>query len=268
MLVRDWMTHPVVTVSPQTSVLNARRLLQLHGFRHLPVVDADRVVGMVSDHDIQVRDIALTRTLASLESDLLTGRYRRIETVMSHPVHVAAPDQTIQAAAAFMVARGIGALPVVDRDRLVGIIGLTDCVRAMVGELGTAAAASPCAADAITDVDGMVPLGPGDTRPGRSRSKPVALVIDSDPGARLRSRNDLVAVGYDVRTCPGPLAGTLCPAMGGAGAPRCPRVPANASLVVIDADTAQTPLPEAYEQWLPAATLRLGNDHHPAPAHP
>lgn len=48
MLVRDCMTRSVVTVSPRTSVLNARRLLALHEIRHLPVVVGDDVVGMVS----------------------------------------------------------------------------------------------------------------------------------------------------------------------------------------------------------------------------
>jgi acetoin utilization protein AcuB len=261
MLVRDWMTKRVITVSPKTSVLNARRLLQLHGFRHLPVTDGDRVVGMISDRDIRVTDTALARSLASLESDLLTGRYRRVENVMSSPVYTTSPDAPIAEAAQIMVSRHIGALPVVGPHGLVGIIGLTDCVRALLGSANSA----PCehAADLHLDVDAPVPMDTGDARPGRPGAKPVALVVDPDPTSRLRTRNDLTALGYSVNTCPGPQGGAFCPGQRDGALP-CSRVPARTALVVLDADDAG--LAGFYERWLPHAEVRIGTPTDLLPA--
>jgi CBS domain-containing protein len=264
MLVREWMTCPVITVSPKTSVLNARRLLQLHGFRHLPVTTGDRVVGMVSDRDIRVTDTALARSLASLESDLLTGRYRRVESVMSSPVHTVAPNAPIAVAAELMVRHHIGALPVVGPEGLVGIIGLTDCVRALLGS--TAGARTPTSDDGIDlhlDVDAPVPMGAGDERPGRPDGKPVALVVDADATSRLRIRNDLTAKGYSVNTCPGPSGGAFCPAVRDGDLP-CARVPSHTALVVLDADSA--PLAHFYERWLPHAEIRIGTPGDLLPA--
>jgi CBS domain-containing protein len=262
MLVRDWMTRRVITVSPKTSVLNARRLLQLHGFRHLPVTDSGRVVGMISDRDIRVTDTALARSLASLESDLLTGRYRRVDNVMSTPVHTTSPDAPIAVAAQIMVSHHIGALPVVGPEGLVGIIGLTDCVRALLGSV-TQAAPGEHVADLHVDVDAPVPMGEGDARPGRPDAKPIALVVDPDPTSRLRTRNDLTALGYSVNTCPGPQGGAFCPGERDGALP-CSRVPANTALVVLDADDAG--LAGFYERWLPHAEIRIGTPTDLLPA--
>lgn len=261
MFVSEWMTPNVITVSPKTSVLNARRLLQLHGFRHLPVTDGDRVLGMISDRDIRVTDTALARSLASLESDLLTGRYRRVESVMSSPVHTATLGTPVATAAHDMISRRIGALPVVDGDALVGtdvlvgIIGLTDCARALLAAAPRRTVGDEPCANLHVDVDAPIPLSAGDLRPGRPTAKPVALVVDADPTSRLRTRNDLTAIGYTVNTCPGPKGGAFCPAARGRDLP-CARVPAGTSLVVLDAEAAA--LAPFYEHWLPAAEIRIG----------
>lgn len=222
MLVREWMTRQVITVSPKTSVLNARRLLQLHGFRHLPVTDGGRVVGIISDRDIRVTDTALARSLASLESDLLTGRYRRVESVMTAPVHTVTPHTPVTVAAQTMINHRIGALPVVGGDGLVGIIGLTDCVRALLATAAPEPTSCDRDADLHLDVDAPIRLDEGDTRPGRPGAKPVALVVDADPTARLRTRNDVASVGFSVNTCPGPNGGVFCPGARARGLPCLP----------------------------------------------
>lgn len=255
MWVHDWMTKRVITVSPKTSVLNARRLLQLHGFRHLPVTDDDQVVGIISDRDIRVTDTALARSLASLESDLLTGRYRRVDSVMSSPVHTTTPDTPITAAAQLMMSQRVGALPVVARDGLIGIIGLTDCVRALLSAAPVLGTDCERDTDLHVDVDAPLPMAEADARPGRPGAKPLALVVDADPTSRLRTRNDLAALGYSVSTCAGPNGGAFCPAARGGGLP-CSRVSARTALVVLDADAA--PLADFYEHWLPDAEIRIG----------
>lgn len=132
MRVRDWMTADPVTVTPQTSVLNARRLLRLHGVRHLPVVDGGDVVGIVSDRDLLVGDSQVAQALSTLQSDLLGGRYRTVDTIMATPVHVIRADEPVRVAAERLQRWRISGLPVTDQGRLVGIITTTDCVRALL----------------------------------------------------------------------------------------------------------------------------------------
>jgi CBS domain-containing protein len=249
MLVRDVMTRDVVTVSPKTSVLNARRLLATHRIRHLPVVVGDEVVGLVSSRDIAITDVQLIRSLDALESDLLTGRYRRIEAVMSAPAHVVTPDEPVQRAAEHMIDRRIGALPVVEHGRLVGIIALTDCVRAMLGDLRYAVAAAP-----------RVEAGLPSTarRPGQPDPKPAAMVVDPSPSQRLAIRNELTALGYQVSTCPGPTAGVFCPASNGSSM-RCARVQSDTVLVLLDEATARTGAATTYEHWLEGASVRVAH---------
>lgn len=142
MRVRDWMTLDVVTVTPQTSVLNARQVLLRHGIRHLPVVEGARVVGVVSDRDLQVHDPLLLGCLTALQSELVAGRYRPVAALMTDPVLSVGPDKPLAAAARLMADCQIGALPVVDGGQLVGILTTTDCLRALARTEGSDHAAA------------------------------------------------------------------------------------------------------------------------------
>lgn len=148
MRVREWMTLDVVTVTPQTSVLNARRVLLRHGIRHLPVVDGGRVVGLLSDRDLQIHDPLLFGCLSALQSELLLGRYRPVAALMTEPVLSVHPDKPLAAAARLMADCQIGALPVVDDGQLVGILTTVDCLRALAALVspGSAAATDTTAA--------------------------------------------------------------------------------------------------------------------------
>lgn len=114
MRVREWMNPDPVTVAPDTAVINAARLLACHGCRYLPVVDADRVVGIVSASDLQ-------------DSNGLP-----VSAVMSGPVVVARADEPVPEAARRMLDRGFEALPLVERGRFVGTLTLAGCLRALL----------------------------------------------------------------------------------------------------------------------------------------
>jgi acetoin utilization protein AcuB len=132
MLVSEWMTPDPVTVSPRTSVLAARRLLHLHGIRHLPVMDDGRLVGIVSDRDLAPLDPLVAASLTALHSDVASGRWRAVEAVMSTPPQVAHPDDHLAAAARTLLHWRLSALPVVSEGQLVGIITTTDCLEALM----------------------------------------------------------------------------------------------------------------------------------------
>lgn len=126
MRVREWMSPDPVTVTPSTPVPEARRLLRYYGVRHLPVVEGERVVGIISDRDVRI-DEATLRALARARGD----DAREVRLVMSAPAHVVGPDETIEAAARSMLSWRISALPVVaPGGRLLGIITTTDCLLA------------------------------------------------------------------------------------------------------------------------------------------
>lgn len=252
MLVQECMTRTVVTASPATSVLAARRLLTLYRIRHLPVVEGGAVVGIVSDRDIRLNDRDLTSSLGSLQSDLLMGRYRRLAAVMTAPVHTIRPTVKLHIAALFMVSRHIGALPVVDEGRLVGIISLTDCVWALAREDRKHRAAAP----RQRDIGWQMPMPPGDPRPGRPQRRRSAVVVDPDPAARTEARKDLEVAGYDAVTCPGPAGGAYCPSLRDVNPSRCARVPSDTELVLLKSDENALALAEAYARWLPNATIR------------
>lgn len=111
-----------------------------------------------------------------------------------------------------------------------------------------------------------VPLGPGDARPGRVPQLPSALVIDPAAANRTRVAAELTAAGYQVWTCPGPCTSTRCPARDGARAERCPRLPADVRLIVVDQASARTELLGSYASWVPAAQVEItGTLEHEVP---
>lgn len=131
MRVRDVMTPNPVAVAPSASVLTARRLMARHDIRHLPVIVGGELVGIVSDRDLRVGDKALADALTTLRSDLVSGRYRAIEAVMTRPVQTVTPGTELSVAAERMRALKISSLPVVVDERLIGILTTDDLLRVL-----------------------------------------------------------------------------------------------------------------------------------------
>jgi acetoin utilization protein AcuB len=137
MRVSDLIAGPVVTIPPETPVLEARRLMQARAFRHLLVVEDGRLAGIITDRDIRLNMPSPATTLSVWEVNYLLARLT-VGEVMTKSVIVVDPNRDAHEAAALLIAEKIGALPVVDGDRLVGIVTETDFLRAFV-EHGTSA---------------------------------------------------------------------------------------------------------------------------------
>jgi len=131
LLVQDSMSREVVTLTPETTAAEALKLCRERGIRHLPVMQDDRLVGMVSDRDLRSATPALgdPARAAALEEIVVSG-------VMSREVATAHPEDPIEMAANAMRERGIGSLPVVEDGRLVGIITSSDVMEALVRLVG------------------------------------------------------------------------------------------------------------------------------------
>lgn len=135
MQVREWMSTDPVTVSVDDTVSEARRLLDTQGVRHLPVVDDQRLVGIVSDRDVAIREAALRQAVLRHDVAALLDDERPVEAVMSSDVHTVGVDVPIAEAARTLVSRRINALPVIEEGRLVGIVTSTDCLLATLDDL-------------------------------------------------------------------------------------------------------------------------------------
>jgi CBS domain-containing protein len=131
MTVRDWMTPDPVTVSPETTMRLAQKIMLEHGFRRLPVVQHNRVVGIVTHGDIREAEPSDASSLSIYEINFLVGKLDVKEIMTRRPVTVS-PDAPIAVAAQLMLEHKIGGLPVVEGDRLVGIITETDICRLLV----------------------------------------------------------------------------------------------------------------------------------------
>jgi CBS domain-containing protein len=130
MIVQSLMSSPAITVREDASFQQALALMQKHRIRRLPVVDeSGRLIGIVAERDV------LFATLRFLQSRV------DVAEVMTRAVLTVAPEMPLQRAALTMLENKVGGLPVVDGDRLVGIITESDIFRRFV-ELQTAEDAS------------------------------------------------------------------------------------------------------------------------------
>jgi len=142
-LVRDIMTRTVVTATEHTPIPELVDEMVRHGISGVPIVDSDhRLVGVVSEADLMTKAAygGLHRRPLAVLGDLLRGHERRwlaksaaltAGQIMTTAVHTARPTETVRAAARQMVEAGVKRLPVVEGDRLVGIISRADVLVSM-----------------------------------------------------------------------------------------------------------------------------------------
>jgi len=130
--VRDVMSEKIVQISAGDTLSTVEDIMTLGGVRHMPVVRAGKLVGVVSERDL------LRASLSNL-NEFGTEQRRaflhvvEIERVMSSPPVVIGPDDSVEAAALLMAERRIGCLPVVDGERLLGMVTETDILRYFAG---------------------------------------------------------------------------------------------------------------------------------------
>jgi acetoin utilization protein AcuB len=116
------MTREVVTVSPTDTVADALELIRSHNIRHLPVMDAGRLVGVVTDRDLRL----------AISPDGRNAPEIPVEDVMSSSPITVAPGTPIETAAEILTEHRIGCIPVLEDGELVGILAESDLLRAFV----------------------------------------------------------------------------------------------------------------------------------------
>jgi CBS domain-containing protein len=108
-----------ITIRDDDTLSLALQTMLWSDVRHLPVMRESKVVGVLSERDV----------LAHTARRGHAGRGDQVHTVMSRPPVTIAPDRDVAEATHLVLERRIGCLPVVDGDRLVGIVTRTDLLR-------------------------------------------------------------------------------------------------------------------------------------------
>jgi acetoin utilization protein AcuB len=129
--VRDYMTVAPMTVGPRDSLQKVIELLRRRDIRTVPVVEEGKLVGIVTDRDI--RQVAPAYPLFRDEEEI--RRYTenlRVTAAMTADPMTISPDALLVQAAKVLATYRISALPVMDGQKLVGMISVMDLLRAFV----------------------------------------------------------------------------------------------------------------------------------------
>lgn len=126
MLVRERMSHPVITIHPEASMQDALKLMKAEHVRRLPVVDKrGLMVGIVTEANLDKASPSEATTLSVWEIRELVSRVK-VEKIMTREVITVDADTPIEEAARVMADCHISGLPVMHEDKLVGLITETD----------------------------------------------------------------------------------------------------------------------------------------------
>lgn len=131
MRVSERMTKNIITVTPETTLSEALRIVHEKKIRHLPVVAEGRLVGIVTDRDLKKVSASEATTLSVWELNYLLDRVK-IKDFMIRDVISVSPELPIDEAAELMIAHRIGSLPVVEDSKVVGILTETNMVETLV----------------------------------------------------------------------------------------------------------------------------------------
>ena len=135
MFVSNWMKENPVTVTSDTLVIDAKKIMKEHGFRRLPVLEGKKLVGIVTLNTLREAQPSSATSLSIHELNYLLAKMT-VADIMTKKVITCPPDITLEKAAILGTKHQIGALPVVDEGRLVGIITESDIYRAFLTMLG------------------------------------------------------------------------------------------------------------------------------------
>lgn len=135
MYVQQFMTSQVFTVTPSESIFNAMNLMQTKKINRLPVISGGKLVGIVTDGDLRAASASPATTLSKFEMNELLSKIS-IKDVAVKKVVTCTPDAMIEDAALIMRENKVGALPVMENDKLVGIITHNNILDAFLDIMG------------------------------------------------------------------------------------------------------------------------------------
>lgn len=131
MKVRDRMTTEVITVGLADPIRKAWELVEENQLRRFPVVEGDKLVGIITDRDIRNSTASSVVLTEKKYHDFLLDTVK-IESVMTPDPATVTPDTPLDEAARMILELKVGGLPVIEQGKLVGIITETDLIKTLV----------------------------------------------------------------------------------------------------------------------------------------
>ena len=135
MFVGRYMTANPLTVPENMPVQEAEEIMRKHQIRRLPVVKGEKLVGIVTEIDLLRVSPSSATSLSMFELNYLLSRLQVKEAMTKNPRTIS-PEATIEEAALIMRENNVGALPVVENGKLVGIITESDIFDAYIDLMG------------------------------------------------------------------------------------------------------------------------------------
>ena len=198
MLVKEFMSTEVVTITEDKNMLEVRELMRSSDKRRLPVVDdISRVRGIITDADVSRTSPTDATTLSRYEANYLLGKLK-VRDVMTKNVITVHYDAGVEDAAYLLYKNKINALPVVDDDnKLCGIITDSDIFRAFVTIMGIAKSCTRITIDVTDKVGVIADIGGMFRDQGINIISVVTKRNDADT-TELTIRADLSQHGMDI----------------------------------------------------------------------
>lgn len=143
--VRDVMSSPIISITPNTRLPVIKHLMREHNIRRLPVVDRDRLIGIISLGDLRNAFPSDATTLSIYELSYLLDKVTAKEVMRTDVITIEA-DAPLVEAAKLMLQHKVSGLPVREDGQLVGIITESDIFRAIIAghvPLSTAVVTAP-----------------------------------------------------------------------------------------------------------------------------
>ena len=124
------MTAPVITLKKSDSLEKAENLFKKHHIRHIPVVEKNSVVGMLSYTDLLRLSFAdYTNNSIEGDTDALVYNMFTIRQIMKRNIFTISPSNSIKDVAEVFATKEFHALPIVENNKLIGIVTTTDLIK-------------------------------------------------------------------------------------------------------------------------------------------
>ncbi|TWI56942.1 acetoin utilization AcuB family protein [Halalkalibacter nanhaiisediminis] len=132
MIIEQIMSRNVYTLTADSPIVDAMKLIELHQIRHIPVVDEnDYLIGIISDRDIRDVSPSIFHSTEHLEDFL-----KPVSSIMKKNVITAHPLDFVEEISSLFYEHHIGCIPIVDDEKVVGIITETDILHTLVELMG------------------------------------------------------------------------------------------------------------------------------------
>jgi acetoin utilization protein AcuB len=149
MIVDEIMSRKVITVKSGDTLYKAQELMVKNSIRHLPVVQGKELDGIITESD--VRGAFITQSIGSSEIAILDPKKMKVADFMTRNPQVVGPETNVEDAALLIYKNKIGSIPVLDDNKLVGIVSILDLLGLFIDLMGIIHSSSRV--DVIMDKD-------------------------------------------------------------------------------------------------------------------